>query len=611
MGAGCVVLFGMSRASVLLLFVALCFRSPVPLWAQAPVRPDSSELSKQARNAQASFERLRRRRMRVTRRYVGASCDERIGRICLTHGGDDDWTPVPDPPELLMARHVLLERLADVAQGIPGDGWVLGQRVYYLAEGNRWGEAAELASRCAWDGDWWCRALLGFSYHGMGKYGAALEAFESALVSMPAEQADRWRDPSLVLDSSAEDYVDHQPDSLRATAWSQVWLLADPLYVVAGNDRLTEHYSRWVMSAIKKEARNPWAMSWGRDLEELTIRYGWERSWERIPPNAGSFQGGGGTVGHQSKDALEVVPPGFVLKEPAAVEPGQWIPEKDKPRSSHAPVYAPDLLEGRGQLAVFSRGETFVLVGATALPDEPSDERDDLSIELEPPPGPDDMIPWAVPERSEAPPQIGLFLIADDGMAAEARVMGRSQGSMSLQAPAGDYLLSLEAWSAEFGRAGRIRHGLSVDTIPPDLATLSDLVLLEPREHLPEDLAHAVPLVRPTTELTAGERVAVGWELFGLGWEAEQVGYELSLYREGRGFFRRIGRLVGLGGGAQPLRIRWSEPGPYEPGPHFRALNVDLPDVEEGDYVLRLELSLRGREPVSVTRAVRVTRPSR
>ncbi len=549
--------------------------------------------------------------MRFTRRYVGGSCDERIGRICLTHGGDDDWTPIADPPVLVRAREELLERLDEVAQHIPRDGWVLGQRVYYLAEENRWEEAAKLASRCAWGGDWWCRALLGFSYHGMGKYGAALEAFESALVSMPAEQAARWRDPRLVLDPSARDYVDQQPDSLRATVWSQVWLLADPLYVVAGNDRLTEHYSRRVMSAIKRKARSPWAMSWGADLDELTMRYGWERSWERIRPNVGSIPNGGGTVGHQSKDALEVVPPGFVLKDPASVEPGRWSPEKDKPRSSHAPVYAPDLLEGRGQLAVFSRGETFVLVGATALPDEPPEEHDGLSVEVGPPPGPDDVIPWAVPERSEAPPQIGLFLIAEDGMAAEARMMGRSHGSMSLQAPAGDYLLSLEAWSAEFGRAGRIRQGLSVDTIPHDLATLSDLVLLEPQDDLPEDLAHAVPLVRPTTEVKAGERLAVGWELFGLGWKAEQVEYELSLYREGRGFFRRMGRLVGLGGGAQPLRIRWSEPGPQRPGPQFRALNVDLPNVDEGDYVFRLEVSLRGRESVSVTRSIRVTKLSR
>lgn len=601
----------MNRTSLLLALGALYFQPPAPIWAQAGLRPDSSELNKRARHAQASFERLRRRRMRFTRRYAGRSCDERIGRICLTHGGDDDWTPVPDAPELLKARQVLLMRLAEVAEGIPGDGWVLGQRVYYLAEENRWEEAADLASRCAWAGDWWCRALLGFSYHGIGRYGAALQAFESALASMPVEEADRWRNPRYILDSSAEEYVDRQPDSLRATIWSQVWLLADPLYVVGGNDRLTEHYSRRVMSAIKKKARNPWGMSWGGDLEELTIRYGWERAWERIRPDAGSVQNWGGTVGHQPKDAREVMPPGFVLKAPAAVVPGRWVPEKLKPRSSYAPVYAPDLLEGEGQLAVFSRGETFVLIGATALPDQPSDRGDDLSIDPEPPVGPDDVIPWAVPERTEAPPQIGLFLIGKDGMAGEARVMGRPKGSVSLQAPAGDYLLSLEAWSAELGRAGRIRHGLSVDTIPPDLATLSDLVLLEPQDHLPEDLAHAVRLVRPTTELTAGERVAVGWELFGLGWEAEKVGYELSLSRESRGFFRRFGRLVGLGSGSQPLRIQWSEPGPYQPGPQFRALNVDLPEVDEGDYVLRLELSLKGREPVSVTRAVRVVRPSR
>ena len=187
--------------------------------------------------------------------------------------------------------------------------------------------------------------------------------------------------------------------------------------------------------------------------------------------------------------------------------------------------------------------------------------------------------------------------------------MGRSKGSMSLQVPAGDYLVSLEAWSAELGRAGRVRHGLSVDTIPPDLATLSDLLLFEPQDSLPEDLRGAVPLARPTTDLIAGQRVAVGWELFGLGREAEQVDYELSLYREGRGFFRRVGRFMGFGDSSKPLRVQWSEAGPSEPGPQFRALNVDLPDVDAGDYLLRLELSLRGREPVSVTRAVGVTRP--
>lgn len=79
-GAGFLVLGGMSRASVLLLFVAFYFRPPALLWAQAEARPDSFELNKQARNAQDSFERLRRRRMRFTRRYVGGSCDERIGR---------------------------------------------------------------------------------------------------------------------------------------------------------------------------------------------------------------------------------------------------------------------------------------------------------------------------------------------------------------------------------------------------------------------------------------------------------------------------------------------------------------------------------------------------
>ncbi len=89
----------MSRTSLILLLFAMGAQPPAPVRAQsAEARPDSSDLRKQARNAQAAFERVRRRRMPFTRRYVPRSCDERIGRICVTHDGDDDWTPVPDPP---------------------------------------------------------------------------------------------------------------------------------------------------------------------------------------------------------------------------------------------------------------------------------------------------------------------------------------------------------------------------------------------------------------------------------------------------------------------------------------------------------------------------------
>jgi len=140
-----------------------------------------------------------------------------------------------------------------------------------------------------------------------------------------------------------------------------------------------------------------------------------------------------------------------------------------------------------------------------------------------------------------------------------------------------------------------------------DLATLSDLIILESGDDLPQNLRLALPHMRPSLELTMGQSFAVAWEVFGLGWREETVDFELSLSGAGVGFFAKVGRWLGMGGESErPLQIRWSEPGPVETGPWFRSVRIDVPDLEPGEYLLRLSASIRGREPLVLTRAVKV-----
>ena len=70
------------------------------------------------------------------------SCRERIGRLCIWHEGDDDWVPVPDSPDIVQARDLLLRELAEIGGQLPGDGWILGQRIRYLSEAGRWDESS-------------------------------------------------------------------------------------------------------------------------------------------------------------------------------------------------------------------------------------------------------------------------------------------------------------------------------------------------------------------------------------------------------------------------------------------------------------------------------------
>ncbi|HEX2203030.1 MAG TPA: hypothetical protein VHG91_07020, partial [Longimicrobium sp.] len=72
--------------------------------AQAPARTPAAvqpgAARREARDAQADFERLRFRHLPWTSDRGGGDCDERIGRFCLTYGDprdDEDWTPPPEP----------------------------------------------------------------------------------------------------------------------------------------------------------------------------------------------------------------------------------------------------------------------------------------------------------------------------------------------------------------------------------------------------------------------------------------------------------------------------------------------------------------------------------
>ena len=94
---------------------------------------------------------------------------------------------------------------------------------------------------------------------------------------------------------------------------------------------------------------------------------------------------------------------------------------------------------------------------------------------------------------------------------------------------------------------------------------------------------------------------------FGLGLQSELLDFDLSLTRDGGGFFNTIGRWLG-GGENGAVRVGWSEPGPAEPGAWFRAVNLDLPDLDLGEYLLRLEVGIQGGEPLVGTRTLEISR---
>ena len=152
--------------------------------------PDSARLLERAREEQARFERIRRETL-PSAGHFGGPPDEIVGRLGFSFG-EGGWKRVPEPAGTVEAREKLLDTLARIGSAIPGDLWVLGQRVAYLGEAGRWSSALALLKDCPEDTGWECFGLRGFALHGARRYPQALEAFEEALERMEPSRAAEW-----------------------------------------------------------------------------------------------------------------------------------------------------------------------------------------------------------------------------------------------------------------------------------------------------------------------------------------------------------------------------------------------------------------------------------
>ena len=199
--------------------------------------------------------------------------------MLLDHVDVDDWRAPEGPLELELAETRLLKDLDAIAEEIPGDLWIIGQRVYYLTDVNAHLSAADLARHCGGRAHWWCAALIGYVHHSRGLWTLADEVFALALDEMPADTAALWRSPEALLEESALEVYDRAAD--KQSLDERLWLLSDPLYLVEGNDRKTEQFARQVLIRLGAEAVNGTGLEWDDDLKEITLRWGAPEGWSR------------------------------------------------------------------------------------------------------------------------------------------------------------------------------------------------------------------------------------------------------------------------------------------------------------------------------------------
>jgi hypothetical protein len=163
----------------------------------------------------------------------------------------------------------------------------------------------------------------------------------------------------------------------------------------------------------------------------------------------------------------------------------------------------------------------------------------------------------------------------------------------------------LEVVDLEGRRAWRARQGVVQLALSPGAVDVSDLMILREGAPLPSSLDEAIPHVRPGVRVRAGERFPVVWEAYGLRVQ-EPVTITIGFSRGRPGFLARVGEFLGVIEPDRPVDISFEDAGPDVVQSVFRAVELELPDLEPGDYTLHLRLEITGRTPVVTSRPILV-----
>lgn len=332
--------------------------APAPSLATGLSARDSLRILGQAHDAQLHFEVYRRQELPRTAPSDVPACETTVGRMCYWSEPEHS-KPIPEPGSITRARAKLIAKLSQLAERSRADEWIAGQRVRYMVE-NGDDSAAVVAARECWAAKWWCGVLLGFALHAEGHYDLAESAFDSALAVMPRDVRCRWTDISLLLEDDRRDAYRKLPCEARDSLDRRYWALAQPSYIVRGNDRRTEHFSRELLAELSKDAENAYGMKWGDDLRELLIRYGEPMWYATTWPDPGMPGAQPSPMGHDREPAYHF----------AAIRGSgdsvHWDVRLKPARERYSPPYIDSIVDLDAQFAMLKRGDSALVVAVYA-----------------------------------------------------------------------------------------------------------------------------------------------------------------------------------------------------------------------------------------------------
>ena len=544
--------------------------------SSAPVTGrDSTRALRFAHHAQGDFESLRRRLLPRATLTSAPDCDAVVGRYCFVQQMSSD--PPLEAPQVVAARARLLTTLDSLGAVLPGDRWILGQRVRYLIEAGRAHDADSLGVDCAARASVrattsWCFALVGYTAQQYGKFPRADAAFSMALDELP--ESDRWKfeDLSLFLGRGAGPYrrAEGEPrDSMTAAFWR----LVQPLYLTSDNDLRTEFLARLTRMYIEQDSRTVMSDWWGADDRATLLRYGvalWYTQGDARPGTMGPPP----IAGIRREPAFNFFPDAHAFESPEQLTPEDW----EFANVESGPTYAPRWASSfepliNHQVALFRRGDSALVVAAFEFNDGGARG---LNRQVG--------VFAATIDRGGVLPPFGTTIEK-----AGPKIVS------TLTAPWRPMVVSLEVLDSANRSAERMRFAPKLPLAGTRLS-LSDLLLYTPTDSAsaPKSLAEAIPLAMNSTTVPGTRQIGVFWETYGVRPEGETFNYALEVEPVDQGLIHRA--LIGLHvvDPDRGLTLQWHESTASAGGIASRGVTVDLSRLKPGQYHVRVLLTFGG-----------------
>lgn len=545
--------------------------------APAAAGSDSVRDTKRARDAQAWFERVRRSNL-PWEGSGGNRCEVRLGRFCWWY--DEASPTLPPEREIIAARRQeLLAQLDSLAALHPGDDWLAGMRVHYRLDAGK-PAAADSAARACRATRWWCDALLGYVSHVRRDARLADSTFSAALSAMDDATRCEWTDIHTLLPSDSRERYEELSCAERASFDRRYWLLGRPRLTAPANEWRNEYFTRRVQSWLAERSRTPHNLSWGKDAEELLLRYGWPTVWGRVEQGAGGMIATeANVIGHDPSPSFTFGAREELLDSLAGAGEDGWDLRSRFGESRYAPAGFRRIAAISVQLARFRRGDSVLLAAAYAASDD-----------------------------SLTAPRLALAAALDDDVTVLGAVDTTRRGVATLLLPRSPRLAGVEATDTTTGTMARSRMLFRPDSVVARLA-LSDLLLYrsgpEPASQLDSALARAIP-----GDTVGRDRpIGVFWETYGLAEAGESVDVAVTVERIDRSWFRSARQALRLADEDTPVRIRWTDARVSAQGIAAHAVSLDLANLPGGRYRLTLSLTPQGGQEVTSTRDIELREP--